>query len=186
MVRLSILRVSVVIEGKNLQVYPSRLLKIADRFSAPQPGSLRCLGYVTVYLRLALGRAFLSAVADRFGIWGRAGTPLIAWGNFHNFLLYVGKLNPWFPASWIPAVGWVATFCEIAFGFALILGFRTRVTAFLSGLLALAFALGMALGLGIKAPLDYSVFTVSAASFLLACMRAFPLSLDALSSERRG
>lgn len=152
----------------------------------PDSGSMRWPGYTTVYLRLALGIGFLSAVADRFGIWGYPGAPHVAWGNFHNFLIYAGKLNPWFPASWIPVIGWIATLCEIAFGIALILGFRIRVAAFLSGLITLAFALGMAFGLGIKAPLDYSVFTASAASFLLASMQVFPLSLDSLFSSRRG
>ncbi|MDE3180287.1 MAG: DoxX protein [Acidobacteriota bacterium] len=132
-----------------------------------------------MYLRLGLGSAFLSAVADRFGLWGPRGAPLVAWGNFHRFLLYVAKINPWFPHRWIPGVGWIATVCEIVFGIALILGIRTRVAAFLSGLLLLAFAGGMTAGLGIKSPLDYSVFTASAAAFLLATIRYFPLSLDA-------
>lgn len=136
----------------------------ADR----RPGTLRWMGYATIYLRVALGTAFLSAVADRIGAWGPPGAPHVAWGNFHNFLVYAGKLNPWFPGSWIPAVGWIATICEIAFGIALIVGFRIRITALLSGLLLLAFALGMAFGLSIKAPLDYSVFTASAAAFLLS------------------
>ncbi|MGH9325549.1 MAG: hypothetical protein ACRD2B_02490 [Terriglobia bacterium] len=152
----------------------------------PKPEIARWSGYATVYLRLALGTAFLSAVSDRFGIWGPPGAPHVAWGNFHNFLVYAAKLNPWFPSSWILTVGWIATACEIAFGIALILGFRTRITAFLSGLLTLTFALGMAFGLGIKAPLDYSVFTASAASFVLASMRFFPLSMDSLFSQRRG
>jgi len=140
-------------------------------------------GYATVYLRLALGTAFLSAVADRFGVWGPPGMPLVAWGNFHNFLLYTAKLNPWFPASWTPEVGWIATLCEGAFGIALVLGFRTRLAALLSGLMSVAFALAMTLTLGIKAPLNYSVFTASAASFLLACMGVSPFSLDSLLAK---
>lgn len=167
---------------------PADRRQLTSHVSAPlsERGSLRWSGYATIYLRLALGIAFLSAVADRFGIWGYPGAPHVAWGNFHNFLIYAGKLNPWFPATWVPAVGWIATLCEIAFGIALILGFHTRVAAFLSGLLTLAFALGMAFGLAIKAPLDYSVFTASAASFLLASMQVFPLSLDSLFSGRQG
>lgn len=147
------------------------------------PRSARWRGYASLYLRLALGTAFLSAVADRFGTWGPPGTPDVAWGDFHNFLVYAAKLNPWFPASWVPTVGWVATFCEIVFGAALILGCRTRTAAFLSGILTLAFALGMACGVGIKASLDYSVFTASAASFVLASMGPFPWSLDSLCSR---
>jgi hypothetical protein len=35
-------------------------------------------GPATVFLRLALGVAFLSAVADRFGLWGPAGAKNVA------------------------------------------------------------------------------------------------------------
>lgn len=65
----------------------------------------RAWGLITLYLRLALGIGYLSAVADRLGWWGPPGTPQVAWGNFQNFLLYTAKLNPWFPHNWIPAVG---------------------------------------------------------------------------------
>jgi len=34
----------------------------------------------SVFLRLALGLSFLSAVADRFGWWGAFGHPNVAWG----------------------------------------------------------------------------------------------------------
>lgn len=138
----------------------------------------RYLGPVTVYLRVALGAGFLSAVADRFGVWGPAGTPSVAWGNFHNFLAYTVKLNPWSPPSWIPTLGWIATICEICFGVALIIGYRTRMAAVLSGLLALAFALAMTFSLGIHAPLDYSVFAISAGAFLLAGVERYPWALD--------
>ena len=135
-------------------------------------------GYATVYLRIALGAGFLSAVADRFGMWGPPGGPRIAWGNFHNFLVYTGELNPWFPNSLILTVGWTATICEVVLGIALILGFRTRIAALSSGLLTLAFALGMVCGTGVKSPLDASVFVVSASSFLLAEAKFYPWSLD--------
>src|SRR5579863_10208889 len=94
-------------------------VKLNIAMPAPERGSLRWSGYSTVYLRVALGTAFLSAVADRFAIWAPPGAPHVAWGNFHNFLAYAGKLNPWFPAGWIPAIGWIATVCEVVFGVAL-------------------------------------------------------------------
>lgn len=143
-------------------------------------GSRFWTGSATVYLRLALGAGFLSAVADRFGLWGPPGSHLVAWGNMHNFFAYTAQLNPWFAANVAPTVGWAATWCEIVFGICLVLGIYTRAAAILSGLLTLAFALGMAFGLGIKAPLNASVFAVSAGSFLLACPARYPLSLDRL------
>jgi uncharacterized membrane protein YphA (DoxX/SURF4 family) len=138
----------------------------------------RAWGLITLYLRLALGIGYLSAVADRLGWWGPPGTPQVAWGNFQNFLLYTAKLNPWFPHNWIPAVGVIVNACEICFGLALIVGYRTRWAAVLSGLLTLAFAIGMVCGSGIQAPLNYSVFAVSAGSFLLADAQRYPVSLD--------
>lgn len=139
----------------------------------------------TLYLRLALGAGFLSAVADRLGFWGPPGAHLVAWGNLHNFFSYTAKLNPWLPASAAPTIGWIATCCEIVFGVCLILGLYTRVFAVLSGLLTLAFALGMTFGVGVKAPLDASVFAVSAGSFLLACAEDFPWALDKLWRRER-
>lgn len=142
--------------------------------------------YTTLYLRLALGIGFLSAVADRFGLWGPPGKALVSWGNFHNFLHYTAVLNPWLPASWIPSVGWVATICEVAFGIALILGLRTKLAALASGVLTLIFALSMTFAVGIKSPLSYSVFVCSAGSFLLARAGAYPWSLDSLMKPSGG
>jgi uncharacterized membrane protein YphA (DoxX/SURF4 family) len=147
--------------------------------------STRYLASATVYLRLALGIDFLSAVADRFGLWGPPGTPSVAWGNFHNFLAYTAKLNPWFPASWIPTIGWLATLCEFCFGVVLIIGWHTRIAAVLSGLLTLAFAFGMVFGVGIHAPLNYSVFAVSAGAFLLAGTETYPWTLDDWINKKR-
>jgi hypothetical protein len=50
----------------------------------------------------------------------------------------------------------------------------------LSGLLLLAFAIGMVTGLGIKTPFDYSVFSAAAAAFLLACWEPDRFTLDKL------
>lgn len=138
----------------------------------------RAASLITVYFRIALGIGFLSAVADRFGWWGPPGTPGVSWGNFHNFLAYTAKLNPWFPAGWIPTVGWLATLCEICFGVALLIGYRTRMAAALSGWLTLVFGLAMLFAVGVHAPLSYSVFAVSAGSFLLAEAKTYPWTLD--------
>jgi uncharacterized membrane protein YphA (DoxX/SURF4 family) len=139
----------------------------------------------TIFLRIALAAAFLAAVTDRFGFWGPPGTTNVAWGDFSHFLVYVGKLNPELPASWMPALGWIVTVAETVFAIALLLGFRTRIFALLSGLLLLAFAFGMTVGTGLKSALNASVFSASAGAFLLAAMHGYPWSLDALRSESR-
>ncbi|HEX8148373.1 MAG TPA: DoxX family membrane protein, partial [Pyrinomonadaceae bacterium] len=107
-------------------------------------------------MRLALGAAFLSAVADRFGLWGAYGEPGVAWGDFAHFTAYTATLNWFAPAGLIPALAWAATVAEVALGLGLILGLYTRASALLSGLLLLLFAAAMTLALGVKAPLNYS------------------------------
>lgn len=136
------------------------------------------------FLRFALGAGFLSAVADRLGFWGPPGTVLVAWGNFHHFLLYTAQLNPWCPAACIPLLGIVVTIAEAGLGILLILGFSIRVVALLTGIIALAFAAAMTFVLGVHAPLNYSVFVFSAASFLLASQPPDKLTMDNFRNVR--
>ena len=120
------------------------------------------------YARIALGSAFFSAVADRFGWWGPPGHPGVAWGDFAYFVRYVAKLNPLLPTTMIPALAWIATIAEVVLGIMLIVGVWPRWIAIASALLLALFGLDMSVSLGMKAPLDYSVFSASAGALLLA------------------
>jgi uncharacterized membrane protein YphA (DoxX/SURF4 family) len=120
------------------------------------------------FLRLSIAGGFLSAVADRFGIWGALGTPNVAWGAWAPFVEYAAKLNWFAPAPIVSFLAWAATFGETVFAVGLIVGWQLRWFALGSGLLLLSFALTMTLALGIKAPLNYSVFAASAGAFFLA------------------
>jgi putative oxidoreductase len=124
-----------------------------------------------VFARVALGASFLSAVADRFGLWGAPGKPGVAWGDFQHFAQYAGMVNSFLPARVIPAVAWAATIAETTFGLGLVLGIYKRVVTLGSAALLLMFALAMSISFGIKAPLDYSVFSASGAAFLLFAMQ---------------
>ena len=139
----------------------------------------------SVFLRLALGISFLSAVADRFGFWGAYGQPNVAWGNYARFVGYTAKLNWFLPAAMIPALAIVSTAAEALFGLLLIVGWKTRITALLSGVLLTSFALAMTVTLGVKAPLDFSVFSAAAGALLLGTFADFPLSLDELLWRNR-
>jgi len=119
---------------------------------------------VVLYARFALGAAFLSAVADRFGLWGKYG----GWGNFANFTQYTAQVNSFMPAFMIPFLAWAATAAELSLGIALIIGIWPRWIAFGAATLLLLFGSAMAISFGIKSPLDYSVFSASAAALLLA------------------
>ena len=120
--------------------------------------------FAILYARVALGVAFLSAVADRFGLWGKYG----GWGNFANFEKYTAEVNSFMPASIIPFLAWAATVAELSLGILLILGLWTRWVAFGAAVLLFLFGTSMAISFGLKSPLDYSVFSASAGAFLLA------------------
>jgi len=120
------------------------------------------------FLRLGLAVGFLSAVADRFGLWGSPGTPGVAWGEWSPFVSYVGTLNWFVPQPFIPTLAGVATLAEVVLAVALVAGWRLRASAFASGLLLLSFAVTMTIVGGVKGPLDYSVFVAAGGAFLLA------------------
>lgn len=141
-------------------------------------------GFSSVILRYGLGFGFLSAVADRLGLWGPFGQPNVEWGDFSRFLEYTQTLNWWVPAGMIPLMGVIATVAETAFGVLLIVGWRTRETALLSALLLLTFAGAMTLSLGIKAPLNYAVFTGVGGALLLSSCKRFPFTVDQLLLRR--
>jgi len=141
--------------------------------------------FSSVFLRLALGISFLSAVADRFGLWGVYGQPNVAWGNYARFVDYTAKLIWFLPAAMIPALAMIATVAETLFGVLLVLGWKTRITALLSGVLLITFALTMTMALGVQAPLNASVFSAAGGALLLATCPNFPFSLDQLLRPNR-
>ena len=120
--------------------------------------------FAIFYARVALGVAFLSAVADRFGLWGKYS----GWGNFANFTKYTAEVNSFMPAFIIPFLAWAATIAELSLGILLIFGVWTRWVAFSTAALLFLFGASMAISFGLKSPLDYSVFSASAGALLLA------------------
>ena len=141
-------------------------------------------GYAALLLRIGIGVGFLSAVADRFGLWGPFGQPNVEWGDFSRFLEYTHTLNWYLPAGMIPLLGGIATGAEILFGLLILVGWHTRVAALLSGLLLLTFGVAMTLALGVKAPLNFAVFTGVGGALLLANCESFPFSVDELLFRR--
>jgi len=139
---------------------------------------LRLRRLASLYLRLALGVAFLSAVADRFGVWGPHGGNNVAWGDFTRFTQYTARVNPWAPPGLIPMLAWTATVAETVLGVALLAGAYTRAAGLASGVLLFLFATGMTIGTGVKSALDASVFSASAAAFGLALLGPDPWSVD--------
>ena len=131
-----------------------------------------------LYLRIAIGSAYLWEVADRLGILGAHGQPHVGWGDWQHFIDYARQVMGFLPTGIIPLFGILATIGEGLFGALILTGLYTRAAAIGSGILSLCFALAMAISFGIESPLGYSVFTLSAASFLLATLPEYDFSLD--------
>ena len=131
-----------------------------------------------LFLRLALGIGYLVPGFDRLGVWGKYGERNISWGDWQHFIKYAGQVMSFLPSSLVNVFAIMATIAEIGFGVLLLVGRWTRIAAIGSGILTLFFALSMAISFGIVSPLSYSVFTASAASFLLATLPACKWSLD--------
>ena len=107
--------------------------------------------YVKLFLRIAVSLTMLSAVADRFGLWGEGAV----WGNMDAFLAYTQQLLPFVPATLANIAGWIATVLEIVF---------SKLTACLIA----CFGLSMTISLGIKSTFDYSVWNAVAAALAIA------------------
>lgn len=123
---------------------------------------------ITIFARFAIGLGFLSASMDRLGLWnGLLGQDQIAWGSWSTFVQYTHALMPWAPEFLAALSGGIATLAEVVFGLLLLLGWKIRLIANLSGILLLLFAVAM-FSQQVKSPFDYSVFSAAAACFLLA------------------
>ncbi|SHG29302.1 DoxX family membrane protein [Flavobacterium defluvii] len=129
-------------------------------------------------LRIILAITMLSAVADRFGLWGAPGSNGVAWGNWENFVLYTQTLNPFAGKDFAEILGGIATFFEVILSILLLFGFKTRIAALGTAFLMLLFALAMAISVSLKAPFDYSVLTSAAAALLLSTIGKTVFAVD--------
>lgn len=137
--------------------------------------------FIKIFLRFGVGFGFLSAVADRLGLWP---AEISAWGNWESFLSYTKTISPLIPEMLVPVVGIIVTGAEVLFGISLIIGLKTELMAKLSGYLMLIFALAITFSSGIKGAFDYSVFAASAGAFSLSIMKEKYLELDVFISKK--
>jgi uncharacterized membrane protein YphA (DoxX/SURF4 family) len=129
-------------------------------------------------LRIAISFSFLSAVADRFGLWGNPGDVNVSWGNWDNFIAYSNSVNSFASPQISSGLAIIATVLEVLLSLLLLLGYKTRQAATASGVLLLGFGLAMTFSFGIKPSLDYSVWTAAAGSFLLSAVSTYRYSID--------
>lgn len=134
-------------------------------------------------LRLALGTGFLTTVSDRLGLLP-AATRNMEWGNWESFITYTGTLMPFLARPAVNVMGGLATLLEASIGILLIVGFKTRQAAMASCALTFIFALAMTMFLGIKAPINFAVFSTCAGSLLLSTIPVYNWSLDSFFEDK--
>jgi len=127
-------------------------------------GRARAERYSVIFLRLALGIAFLNGIASRFGLYGKN----VGYGNYANYVKYAGEVNSFMPGWAIPYLANAATVAELSFGLLLVLGFWVRWAAYGSAALLAMFGIAMSISFGIVSPLDYSVFSACAGALVVA------------------
>ena len=130
-------------------------------------------------LRIALSATFLSAIASRFGFWGNQSS------GWSGFLEYTSEVCAWASKNIVPLLAFSATILETIFALLLLIGYKTKWVAAGASLLTLFFAISMTYSMGLKEPLDYSVFVFSAAAFLLSGMREYKWSVDEYLIKRK-
>jgi uncharacterized membrane protein YphA (DoxX/SURF4 family) len=79
-------------------------------------------------------------------------------------------LNSFAPKAVIPALAWIATGFEVVFGLGLLIGYKLEYVAYGAAVLFALFALAMTWSVGIKEPLNYSVFADAGGALLLGAL----------------
>jgi putative oxidoreductase len=141
--------------------------------------------WIATALRIFIGFAFLSAVLDRFGVYGAAGTPGVSWGNFKIFTIYTRMVNSFLPVAVIPALAVIETALEAVLAVAMLIGAGLRVVVWASAALLFSFAIAMTVSLGITSQFAYAVFVFAAGCWVLATRDTSFLSVDALWNRSR-
>jgi uncharacterized membrane protein YphA (DoxX/SURF4 family) len=127
--------------------------------------------FAVLLTRFGLASTYLSGVADRFGAWGRHGSPNVTWGDFQQYVARVQSIEPHIPAAVALFLAWLATVLDAAFGLGLLIGIRTRTMAFGSGVLLLVYALAAAISPGgLHEMFAYGLLGLAGASMLLAAI----------------
>ena len=130
-------------------------------------------------LRVALSATFLSAVASRLGFWGDKSS------GWNDFLKYTSEVCSWAPQTLILFLAVITTVLETSFSFLLFIGYKTKWVAAGASILTLLFAISMSYSMGLKEPLDYSVFVFSMAALLLSGIKKYRWSVDEYLEKRK-
>ena len=153
----------------------------------PNAGTRRRIEDVGQFaLRLAIAASFALAVADRFGVLGGPGADGVSWGSWTIFRAYTAQLVPVPVDVVVDTAAVLATALETILALLLAVGLWTRIAAGVAALLTATFGVTMLVFLGPLAPFRYPVFVFTAAAILLAGLKRYRWSIDALRKEVPG
>lgn len=139
-----------------------------------------------IALRLAIAASFALAVADRFGLLSGPGADGVSWGSWTIFRAYTAQLVPVPVDLVVDTAAVLATALETVLALLLAVGLWTRLAAGVAALLTVTFGVTMLVFLGPLAPFRYPVFVFTAAAILLAGLKRYRWSIDALRKEVPG
>ena len=165
-------------------LYPT-LVSVGFTVIAVAPRKAR---WIAAPLRIFIGLAFVGAVCDRLGLFGKPGTPGVSWGDFKNFVAYTAQVNSFLPAAVIRGLAVIESFIEGGLGAAMILGVGVRKVSAASATLLCCFGLAMTISLGFDSQFPFAVFVLTAGAAVLATLDSSSWwSVDALFLRlRRG
>jgi hypothetical protein len=123
---------------------------------------------VRLALRVSLGAAFLSAVADRIGWWEPFAQT--SWGSMVAFAAYTHQLVPFASGWFLTLIVWAATVTEATLGVVLLTGWRPQLVGAATCLVLIVFGTAMGVSLGLESPLSYSVFSAASAAAAYAVL----------------
>jgi putative oxidoreductase len=135
-----------------------------------------------LYARIALGAAFLSAVASRFGLWEKT----VDLKHFASFIHFTAQVLSFIPAAFIPLLAWAATAAETTLGILLISGLWPRSVSLAAAILLAMFGTSMAISFGLESPMDYSVFSASGAAVLLSLHASSQYGKKIVTARKEG
>ncbi|NYH93348.1 MauE/DoxX family redox-associated membrane protein [Actinopolymorpha rutila] len=102
-----------------------------------------------------VGLELVGAVGDRFGAFGRPGSPAVSWGDWSHFQAEAAQLVPW-DRLVVPAAV-AATVAEVVLGVLLVVGPWQRWTGKATAGLFVIYLLAMIPGMGSASILEYGL-----------------------------
>jgi hypothetical protein len=130
---------------------------------------------------IVIGLELLGAVADRFGLLGGPGDPMVSWGDWTHFRAETAELVPWDALVQPAAVA--ATIAELTLGTLLVLGPWWRWIGKATAGLFAVYLVAMVPGMGPSSVLEYGVPVIIGGALVASARGTRPRRTDSVAEE---